>query len=96
MVTRTVSTPQSVLCNTLGMAACTHPRKAEQKRCPECQVAYFREYRKTAQSRAVVVARLEGRDAALREACVMLLEVGDLQITGFKSAEMVRRLIGLD
>lgn len=78
------------------MEVCNHSRSPGRTRCNACSAAYMRWLRQVSEPRKVATARREGRDAALREACIMLLEVGDLQITGFKSAEMVRRLIGLD
>jgi hypothetical protein len=85
----------AVLCNTLEMAACQHPKLNGAKRCRECNAAYFREYRKTQISREVVKAKKEGYDEALRIVRVALLENGDMPLTGFTAAEFVRRL-GLD
>lgn len=45
-----------------------------------------------AESRAVRHARDEGRAEALRSVRVLLLEAGDMQLSGFAAAELVRRL----
>jgi hypothetical protein len=71
----------------LYLEPCRHPRAPGVTRCRACAAAYFREYRKTAESRAVRCAREEGREEALRSVRVLLLEAGD-----FSAAELVRGL----
>ena len=87
------------------MTACHHPKENGRTRCKPCEARYKREWRKTKKALRIVTesraARIEdavreSRLNALRDARVALLEVGDLRITGFDAAEIVRKLVGLD
>lgn len=87
------------------MAACKHTRTVGQTRCKLCMRLYMRGYRKTRDSLLVVTRDRESREQemlrscrlqALRDARIVLLEIGDLKITGFDAADAIRGLIGLD
>lgn len=71
--------------------ACTHPKEPGRKRCNLCNAQYFRDYRKTRESLDVRRSRSEGITEGLRVARVALLERGDIQLTGFEAAEVVRK-----
>lgn len=74
------------------MEPCKHPRKPGQTRCRDCKNAYDREWRRTAESRAVRRAKAEGREDAMRAVRVALLEAGDTPLTGFSAAQLVSGL----